>query len=444
MTTHNRATVVGHSRPMFHGTARKRIVVTASDLTGGYASGRGLRALGIAAALSAHHDVSLLCNGPPDFPIMPPGVAVVGPSQRRDAIATADVIVTGNELNWRELLSLRAMLVADLYDPLIFQLPYMDVPLSDFTARANDELSIAHFAISHADLILCANEPQRDLYIGARLAAWHRWGEAMALPPGPDSSGGVLVLPNGIPTEAPRPCANLRAQLGVAPDDILLIWGGGVWGFLDPELAVTATVCASTANPRVRLLFLGLSRDAKLTPREARLLHACNRAGASIIMNPRWVPLSVRGSYLAASTAGVIAQQNGLETHFAFRTRLIDCIWAELPVVATGGDSLTAVGARQGWALVSPSNNPDALAHSMLQMADIEKYEAMRAAIRQVRPSWTWDALIQPLLAAIEQASPPQLDHRMRRSISAAAREVRSRARSTWGRASGSGPTRPQ
>ena len=56
--------------------------------------------------------------------------------------------------------------------------------------------------------------------------------------------------------------------------------------------------------------------------------------------NDGWVPYEERGAWLLEADIGVSAHHDHLETRFAFRTRIVDYLWAGLPVVATRGDAL--------------------------------------------------------------------------------------------------------
>jgi glycosyltransferase involved in cell wall biosynthesis len=394
---------------------RKRVVITAGDLVGAHASGRGLRAVGLAGALAPHFDVCLLFRAPAGVTV-PTGVTVAaGPAQRGEALARADVVITANELSGRELASLRAALIVDLYDPHIFQLAWLVVDATKRAVLAGHERLEQRFAFEHADLVLCATQRQRDLYIGARIAAGRRDLDKLES----TEPLGVVVVPNGIDDEGPDEDRSLRSKLGLCTEDLLFVWGGGIWSFLDPELAVAAVVRARDRDPRVRLLFLGISRHTPPTAREISLLEACRATHGAVLVNEQWVASSSRGAYLAASDGGILAQHASLEADFSFRTRLVDCMWARLPVVATSGDPLTEEAMRQGWAITSPPGQVDELAASILAFASPGRREEMRAALELVRPAWTWKSTTKALVEAVNNACPPSGARRAKRSVAA-------------------------
>ena len=59
-----------------------------------------------------------------------------------------------------------------------------------------------------------------------------------------------------------------------------------------------------------------------------------------VFFNEEWVPYSERADWLLDADCAISTQLDHLETRFAFRTRLLDCFWARLPIVCTAGDEL--------------------------------------------------------------------------------------------------------
>ncbi len=53
--------------------------------------------------------------------------------------------------------------------------------------------------------------------------------------------------------------------------------------------------------------------------------------GTSVFFNPDWVAYEDRGDYLLEADAGVSTHFAHIETEFAFRTRILDYLWAGLP-----------------------------------------------------------------------------------------------------------------
>src|SRR5918911_704223 len=81
--------------------------------------------------------------------------------------------------------------------------------------------------------VVCGNERQRDLVLGAALATG-------AMAPGAEAER-IAVVPYGIDAAPPRPTrAPLRAAGLLADGERLVIWAGGMWSWLDPLTALRA------------------------------------------------------------------------------------------------------------------------------------------------------------------------------------------------------------
>ncbi|NJP07416.1 MAG: glycosyltransferase family 4 protein, partial [Chloroflexaceae bacterium] len=57
----------------------------------------------------------------------------------------------------------------------------------------------------------------------------------------------------------------------------------------------------------------------------------------TVFFNDHWVPYTERGRYLLEADIGISTHLEHIETRFAFRTRVLDYIWAGLPMVVSDG-----------------------------------------------------------------------------------------------------------
>ena len=53
--------------------------------------------------------------------------------------------------------------------------------------------------------------------------------------------------------------------------------------------------------------------------------------------------MMTRQNYFLESDVGIITHPQHIETRFSFRTRILDYLWAGLPVISTQGDILSAL-----------------------------------------------------------------------------------------------------
>jgi glycosyltransferase involved in cell wall biosynthesis len=124
----------------------------------------------------------------------------------------------------------------------------------------------------------------------------------------------------------------------------------------------------------------------------------------AVLFNDTWVAYADRGGWLQAADAVVSAHREHLETRFAFRTRLLDCFWAAVPAVVTGGDELAGRIAAEDLGAVAEPGDVDGLAAAIERVLERgrDSYEPrLRAAARD----YEWPRVIAPLRAFLAGAT---------------------------------------
>jgi len=122
-------------------------------------------------------------------------------------------------------------------------------------------------------------------------------------------------------------------------------------------------------------------------------------AGTNVFFNKDWVEYGDRQNYLLEADIGVSTHLDHVETEFSFRTRLLDYLWASLPIVATSGDSLAALIETSAIGLTVPPGDVDALEDALFRLLDDEELNrSCRTAIERVVPRYQWSTVLEPLL----------------------------------------------
>jgi glycosyltransferase involved in cell wall biosynthesis len=247
----------------------------------------------------------------------------------------------------------------------------------------------AHLAA--ADLTLCASERQRDLWLGV-LA-----GRELLQP---DALDRFAVVPFGVRREPPQRADPpvMRGPL-VPADARILLWGGGIWDWLDAPTVIRAV---ARLPDDVHLVFQGVKRPALLERDEhaagARAMALAGELGleARVHFNHDWVPYEQRGAWLLEADLGVSAHPAHLETRFAYRTRIADYLWAGLPVVTSAGDVLGDLVATRGLGRAVPPGDDAAFADACGEL--FADPGPARVAVAQAADELRWDRIVQPLL----------------------------------------------
>ena len=224
-------------------------------------------------------------------------------------------------------------------------------------------------ALSDAHHAICASERQRDLWLGLLLGAG-LLGPA-TYDADPSLRSRLDVVPVGV-SSAPLPASggHLRARLPqLADDDEVVLWYGGLWSWMDPATAVRAMAELLPRRPRARLVVLGRAPSAA---RERRAADAARRvagelglAGEQVLFVDDVVPYAERGGWLRDADVAISTHLDHLETRFAFRTRILDFVWAGLPSVCTEGDDLSALVAQRGLGVAVPPGDASAAADAL-------------------------------------------------------------------------------
>ena len=300
----------------------------------------------------------------------PPGVRAVGyephaPGALREEIARADVVVAPPQ--WpvvtRWLRHSGARVVYDLYDPETLE------TLELFRGRRGRSAMVAltvdrlEDALRTGHHFMCASESQRDLWIGALLAS--RLLTPASYDRDPTLRDVLDLVPFGVPASPPAAgggpgIRDAFPQIG--PDDEIVLWNGGLWRWLDPATAVRAIGRLAERRPGVRLVFMGASDKAAAERRAARRPRPSATSRSS---TTEWVPYAQRAAWLLEANCALVTGVDHLETRFAFRTRMLDCFWAGLPVVCTSGDELAERVARDGLGAVVNPGDDAALADAL-------------------------------------------------------------------------------
>jgi glycosyltransferase involved in cell wall biosynthesis len=413
---------------------RAKVLVLSSEPVADRMAGPAIRAVELARALSAAHDVTLAA--PPartaaskgdfggavlprtpnrcseqDSGSIPPRVeflnAAFSDYEALVAAAKEHDVVVAQELPptlLGRLASLRVRLVLDLYNPIVVEVLEAVAARPERAQRRIQSL-IANRALAQcavADLVLCASERQRDLWLGGmalggliELDAYRRDPSLRSL---------IDVVPFGIPsTPPPEPSGAIRGTFpAIGKKDRILLWAGGIWGWLDAATPIRAAAQLDSTH----LVFMGIGRpgleetgQAGFAQQARELARAQGLDGERVHFNEGWVPYAERGAWLAESDLGVSAHLDHLEARFSFRTRILDYLWAGLPVVTSSGDALgDLVEARGLGRTVAPGDVEGFAAACRALLNDSTEYDTARNRIEDLRPSLVWSEVTRPLV----------------------------------------------
>jgi glycosyltransferase involved in cell wall biosynthesis len=358
------------------------VVVHTPDVVGDRMAGPGIRAWHLAAELAKHVPTRLIArsegSAPTDVTLIEHGSAAA-----REALREASVLIGQPARGFRKRRR-EQRIVYDLFDPTVLELRelYGAAPSLRQRVHLAAEWWRLGEALMRADLLVCAARKQRELYerLQSADAPW-------------------IEVPFGIDLGETRVCEKSK--------DNIVIWGGGIWEWLDPAGAVDAIVRVNESGVRARLLFLGRARPNRNLidrRRDDRFDDLLARGGPYVSANEEWIPYRERLSWLRAGKIAIMLHRRTAEADYSIRTRLFDAIAAGIPVVASAGGFAAELVERESLGIVVPPEDTGAAAEAIRRLlTDDEIYASAVKNLERIRPQFAWEVVTRPLVSAIMQ-----------------------------------------
>jgi glycosyltransferase involved in cell wall biosynthesis len=386
--------------------------VVTGDPVGEKMAGPAIRAWHIAKTLSHEHDVRLVSIASAVSMDEAFEVDVISrhrPSSAEPHEEWADVIIVqGHALAMFPAFGKSSkVLVVDVYDPM--HLEQLEQGRGKTLTLWNDQVNGATDALNHqleiGDFFLCASERQRHFWLG-QLAALGRIN-AYTYSRDTELDSLIAVAPFGISSQPPVQNRHaIRDSIpGISRDDKVIIWGGGIYNWFDPNTLIRAVAKVSAKHSNIRLFFMGVKHPNPDVPEMEAVVAARGVAeelgltNKNVFFNENWVAFDQRQDYLLDADLGVSTHFQHVETTFSFRTRILDYLWAGLPIITTAGDSFGDLVAKENLGAVVPERDIDAIADALEQLLYSESAGTKaRENVARVREDFFWDKALAPLV----------------------------------------------
>ena len=408
------------------------VLIVTGDPIGKKLSGPGIRAWHMAHAFAATHDVTLVSMSDVDEALSA-DVRLVHVDNGDDKTfsgweAWADVIVfQGHALDiFPSLRRSTKHLIVDIYDPMhLEQLEQArHLPLDQWSTQVDDARATIQAQLEIGDYFLCASERQRHFYLG-QLTTLGR------INPGvygddPHLERLIGVVPFGLPgTDPVHEFPVLRGVIpGIDAEDKVMVWSGGIYDWFDPLTLIHAVAKLSATRPSVKLFFMGTAHphpgvpEMPIIEKSRTLARDLGVLDAHVFFNDSWVDYSDRQNYLLEADLGVSTHRSHIETTFSFRTRILDYLWASLPMVVTEGDHFADVVEQRGLGITVPAGDVDALVAALESaLFDPQVRVAASDAFPAVRKDYEWSEVLAPLMAHVELLEKGALTPRAPRDV---------------------------
>ena len=387
----------------------KRILLISNDVIGEKMAGPGIRFWEFAKALSGDLQVSLAVPNKDHPTGLGFAVHSYGRTERglRELAAAAEVIIVqGFILRFYPFLTeLNVPLVVDVYDPFVLENMRIHSyeTMSERTRIHGSDLAVLNSQLWAGDFFLCASEKQRDFWLGMLLAL-------NRLNPYTYDSDETLralidVVPFGLPSSPPEHTQQVLKGVykTISQDDKVILWGGGIWDWFDPCTLIKAMANIAAHRDDVKLFFMGIKHPNPLIPpmqatRQAIQLSKDLGLYDKFVFFNEWVPYEERQSYLLEADVGVSLHLDHIETRLSFRTRLLDYIWAGLPIVTTRGDSMSELVEQHNLGRVVDYEDVEQVADTLIELLSTPNLRGVyHPGFEEVKGQFTWERAVAPL-----------------------------------------------
>jgi GT2 family glycosyltransferase len=392
-------------------SVRRRVLIVTGDTLRPTMAGPAIRAWQIARALSREHEVQLVSTtecrdlSHPDFV-----VRKVTKQELRGLEQWCHVCVLQGHVMYEHpcLRTSTKVMVIDLYDPFHLEQLEQARDLGEEKRRltVQSATDVLNEQLARGDVFLCASEKQRDFWLG-QLAAVGRINPR-TYDADETLRNLIRVVPFGVSDGTPhhtRPAIR-GVVAGIGPKDKVILWGGGIYNWFDPLTLIQAVDKLRARLPEVRVFFLGMKHpnphvpEMRMAATARELSDELGLTGSHVFFNEGWVPYDDRQNYLLEADVGVSTHLDHVETEFSFRTRILDYLWAALPIVATGGDGLAEFVKEHGIGRIVPAGDVDALERALHDLlADPKRNRECRDRMHGVADDLRWSRVLEPLLA---------------------------------------------
>ncbi len=402
-------------------TEPKKIMVLCNAVVGSKMASPGIRNFNMARILQQElPDAQVTLALPPKLPsdLDPNSVDfnVAWPSQREllPLLASQDIIVTPKFPIKLLPFALDKKIVLDLYTPFFTE--WMEMSKGDPSQRhrrawlePKRKNLIAQMAVS--DLILCANERQRDLILG--IMGTTGLISPRAYDADPTLERMIKLAPLGIRDHEPVRRKNILKGVhpGVKETDTVLLWNGTIVEWYDLDLLVRAVHKLSLERDDIKLFFMGTEHPDSFgakplqgmgggaTKAAMELARTLGILDTHVFFNFGWASNDETEQYLLEADMGVCTYFENLETRYSFRVRYLDQFWAELPFVCTRNDVVSEMVDDLTLGVAVPQGDLTALTDAIRKLATDRAFNDLcRANLRELRKLYTWERTLAPLV----------------------------------------------
>lgn len=247
-------------------------------------------------------------------------------------------------------------------------------------------------ATRRADYFLYASSAQKMYYIGY-FAGLNKLNPATY----EELEGRMFEVPYGIdPTDKDHKLVSQKV------DHPTLLWYGAFYSWFDMESLIDSLLRIKTDIPDFCLLIAGAknpyNKDAGILAHYEKTMRALERLGDTV-KHIDWHPYEQRFKAYAKASAIITWNHLGLENQLAWRTRLMDFVLSDRPIITNGGDPLGEDLIKRNIAFQA---NPDTLDRVF---EEVIKQPPKQEVFDKAAEDYSWVNLTRDLAEALKSST---------------------------------------
>jgi len=383
------------------------VLIISHDIVGQQMAGPGIRYRELARVLAQHFPVVLAVPSETDLLLAGVELCVYQPGEwdsLKSVVAHSKaILLCGDVLAWfPQLAQTDIPIIMDGYDPHTLETLALFAAAPDQAQRHQDRERILQQQCEVGDFFICASERQRDWWLGL-LEATGRVNVA-TYNDDPSLRKLIDVVPFGLPAAPPRHTQPVLKGVwpGIGTADKVVLWGGGLWQWLDPLTATRAIARVREYRDDVRLVFPGTRHPNPAVPVMPMVDQAKELAVGLGLLDKYvffgdWVAYAEWPNYLLEADVGLSLHFDTLETRMTFRTRMLDYVWAGLPMVVTGGDITSEMVTQFGLGQVVGYKAVTQVTSAILDVLERSPIE-FEQCFAAIRSQLTWEKSAEALI----------------------------------------------
>lgn len=301
-------------------------------------------------------------------------------------------------------------LILDAYVPIYVEVSAREAQdlESDYIHYMADVARYNH-VLKRGDYFLCASQTQKIYYTGVLSALG-------IINPRSYREDRLVIAPFGIHDVPAKASRNPYSKLGIKDDDFLVLWFGGLYPWFKVDEFLDAIKKLST-KPNVKFVIVGGKNPFNPNPDLARQYEkAVTFAKREKLIDKSllfvdWVDFDDRINWYARANVVISINNPGEENTFSWRTRVMDYVWGELPILTNGGDPLSEELLAKGAALKLDRLSSESIVTAINDIiAHPQKIKHVKDAVIIAKETFYWDRIVQPVKDAILHGARPSID----------------------------------